>query len=70
MESAVFPGGAALPAAPQIIVMMASAEHKILWKSPQKTLYLDPFFDYNIGARMEARFSDSQAFINLIFSMR
>jgi len=58
------------PSTPQIIVMMASAEHKILWKSPQKTLYLDPIFDYNIGVQMEARFSDSQAFINLIISMR
>ena len=70
MESAVFPGGTALPAAPQIIVMMASAEHKILWKSPQKTLYLNPYFGYNIFVQMEARFSDGPAFVNLLFSMR
>jgi len=70
MDSAVFPGGAARLATPPKIVMMGSAEHKILWKSPQKTLYLDPRFGYNISVQMEARFSDSPAFINLLFSMR
>jgi hypothetical protein len=70
MESALFPGGAARPAAPQKIVMMGSEEHKILWKSPQKTLYLNPRFGYNNSVSMEARFSDSLAFLNLLFSMR
>lgn len=70
MESAFLSRDAAQPAAPQKIVMMGSAEHKILWKSPQKTLYLDPRFGYNIFIQMEARFSDSPAFINLLFSMR
>jgi hypothetical protein len=70
MESAVFPGGAVRPATPQKIVMMGSEEHKILWKSPQKTLYLNPRFGYNNCVSMEARFSDSLAFLNLLFSMR
>jgi hypothetical protein len=70
MESAVFPGGAVRLATPQKIVMMGSAGHKILWKSPQKTLYFDPRFGYNIGVQMEARFSDSPALLNLLLSMR
>jgi hypothetical protein len=70
MESVVISREAAPPSTPQIIVMMASAEHKILWKSPQKTLYLNPRFGYNNFVPMEARFSDSLAFLNLLFSMR
>jgi hypothetical protein len=70
MASVPFAGLMKRPAGPQKIVMMDSEGHKILWKSPQKTLYLDPFFDYNIGVQMEARFSDSQTFIKLIISMR
>jgi hypothetical protein len=70
MESVVISREAAPPSTPQKIVMMGSEEHKILWKSPQKTLYLNPRFGYNNCVPMEARFSDSLAFLNLLFSMR
>jgi hypothetical protein len=57
-------------ASPQIIVIKGPEEPKILWKSPQKRLYLNPLFGYNKKVKMDARFSDSPPLINLFFSMR
>jgi len=70
MERALLPGNMARRPAPQIIVSIGQWEHKILWKLPQKRLYLSPLFDYNIGVHMEARFSDGPILLNLLFSMR
>jgi hypothetical protein len=70
MECALLPGNMSRRAAPQIIVRIDLEGHKILWKSPQKGLYSNSLFDYNIGVQMDARFSDGPVLLNLLFSMR
>ena len=54
---------------PQIVALKGFRGHKILWKSAQEGLYLDPGFRYNIKVKMDDRSFSYSLPLNLLLSM-